>query len=567
MEKNSSRKILVIGLLFLFLGASATLGVSKNTYTNEQTPGMIKQTIQAIHKDIIGKTNLAGNVKISTNPETDNHPRITTDSRGQTIVVFEQQIDIFTQQIPVVYSKDKGQTWTIFTIFDSYNFTDGSGTLQYPDIVYNGKNDTLYIAMIDPYAESYNNEMSFILGNIATAVNASWYGLSGTTSEGYYYCAAACTDNYYLGLTSENYPGYESILGLGYYTPPDFEHPPVMGGYYYDGNSLVNIWPVAEIEMGWNANRIFIVCESLKESVTKIVIKSNVNNEALMTSGEQQNAMDKYADIEQWPGEFLGDGTDPDVSGSENKVCVVYVQDGNVKCSYSTCAANTEYEPGFSWQVSTVETGASTPSVYMQGNTVYCAYVKDGNLYLKISSDAGATWGPAEQRNDVSANGKVVANKGAVAVGKSGIVFTDNRNGKNDIYISPISGIPGAPNAPTITGPAKGGTGKPVDYTVTTTDPEGDTISYYIDWGDGTNSGWKGPFASGTGTTESHTWSADGDYTIKAKAKDTAGHESDYGTLTVTMPVSLNLPFHQLIEKIFERFPHAFPILRQLLGY
>jgi hypothetical protein len=564
MEKSISRKILVIGLLFLFLGASATLGVSKNPYTIGQMPAVIKQNIKAIQQDIIGKTNLVGNVKISTNPENDYHPRITTNVRGHIIVVFEQEIDIFTKQVPVVYSTDKGQTWKRGFLFDSYNFTSGSGTLQYPDIIYNEHNDTLFLTMVDPYAESYNNEMSFIPGDIANAVNASWYGISGSGSANYYYNVAACSDNFYLSLTSEDSSGYENIFGLGYFTPPNFDYPPGMGGYYYDGNSLWTSMPVAEVEMGWNANRIFVICETETDSGTKITLKSNVADEALMTSGEQQNGMDKYADIEQWPGEYLGLGTDPDVSGSENMVCAVYVQDGNVKCSYSTCAQST-YDPGFSWQVSTVENGASTPSVFMNGNTVYCAYVKDGNLYLKISSDAGATWGAAEQRNDV--NGKVIAEKGSVAVGKGGIAFTDNRDGKYHIYISPITGVPGAPNAPTITGPASGDAKTAYDYTATTTDPEGDQVSYFFDWGDGTNSGWLGPFASGTGTTQSHTWSAKGNYTIKAKAKDTANHESDYATLTVTMPVSLNLAFHQFIEKLFERFPHAFPILRQLLGY
>ena len=31
-----------------------------------------------------------------------------------------------------------------------------------------------------------------------------------------------------------------------------------------------------------------------------------MHDETLLTSGEQQNGMDKYADIEQWPGEYIG---------------------------------------------------------------------------------------------------------------------------------------------------------------------------------------------------------------------------------------------------------------------
>jgi len=123
------------------------------------------------------------------------------------------------------------------------------------------------------------------------------------------------------------------------------------------------------------------------------------------------------------------------------------------------------------------------------------------------------------------------------------------------------------PNRPTITGPASGNVSTAYDYNFTAIDFEGDEVYYFIDWGDTTNSGWLGPFASGEQIIKSHAWSKKAAYMLKAKAKDIYGNESDWRTLEVTMPVSINLPFHQLIEKLFQRFPNAFPILRQLLGY
>jgi hypothetical protein len=87
----------------------------------------------------------------------------------------------------------------------------------------------------------------------------------------------------------------------------------------------------------------------------------------------------------------------------------------------------------------------------MQGNNVYCAYVKGGNLYLKVSEDGGITWGVAEQKNDV--NGTVVADKGAVAICKSGIAFTDTRNGIFDIYFSSYEARPTPELAITVLGP------------------------------------------------------------------------------------------------------------------
>jgi len=559
MEKIVNRKILVIGVLFLFLGASALLGVSAS-YTNGQ-----QQNIQVVQKNPNAKTGLTDDYKISTNTGNDYHPRVATNSQGQLIVVYEQEVDQFTKQVPVVYSSDNGKTWSSKIYFDSTSWTDGSGILAYPDIAYNAHNNTLFIDMVDPNGDMYNTAMTIISADIANVANASVYRISGTGSSAYTYCAGATTDNFYMSLTTVDYTGYTQTAELGYWTTPAFAHPNggAKYGFYYDGGSNIKISPYSQIEMGSNDNRIFIVGESGADtSGQHVFIKSQVNDETLLTSGEQQNGMDKYGDVEQMPAEMLTFGTDPDVSGSGANVCVVYVTGGNVVCSYSTCDAHT-YAPGFNWQYSTVDTGASTPSVYMTGSTVYCAYVKGGNLYLKTSTDAGATWGAAEQRTQ---GGTVISDPGSVAVSKLGIIFQDTRDGASHIYCSPIAPIAG-PSVPTITGPASGKTGTSTDYVFTTTDPKGGQVFYYIDWGDGQNSGWVGPYASGATQTVSHTWATKGSYTIKAKAKDTGGHESEYGTLPITMPMTMTPPFLQFLEKLFERFPNAFPVLRQLLGY
>jgi hypothetical protein len=145
----------------------------------------------------------------------------------------------------------------------------------------------------------------------------------------------------------------------------------------------------------------------------------------------------------------------------------------------------------------------------------------------------------------------------------------DNGNtGSAYVFIKEAENQP--PNNPTITGPAEGKIKVATDYNFTATDPDSDEVYYFIDWGDDTNSSWIGPYSSGDQITKSHTWSKKGPYTIKAKAKDIYGSESDWGTLDVTMPKGTTyFPslFLELIERFMERFPHAFPILRQLLGY
>jgi hypothetical protein len=123
------------------------------------------------------------------------------------------------------------------------------------------------------------------------------------------------------------------------------------------------------------------------------------------------------------------------------------------------------------------------------------------------------------------------------------------------------------PSTPSIAGLEEGEAGTLYPYTFVASDPEGEIVFYYIDWGDGTDTGWIGPYLSGEEITKEHSWSEKGTYSITCKAKDVIYAESDWGTLSVTMPTSYTIPFTQFWIKILERFPHAFPILRHLLRY
>lgn len=110
------------------------------------------------------------------------------------------------------------------------------------------------------------------------------------------------------------------------------------------------------------------------------------------------------------------------------------------------------------------------------------------------------------------------------------------------------------PNTPTINGPAEGKPGTSYLYKFTTTDPDGDMVYYYINWGDNQTSGWVGPYNSGATALVTHQWSQKGNYTIQAKAKDIVGAESDWGTLDITMPVSVELQSTTQSPLQIERF-------------
>jgi len=69
-------------------------------------------------------------------------------------------------------------------------------------------------------------------------------------------------------------------------------------------------------------------------------------------------------------------------------------------------------------------------------------------------------------------------------------------------------------------GSSEGIVGVEYIFNTSTTDPEGDDVYYLFDWGDGTNSGWQGPYASGVTVNASHIWTVAGDYEMRVKAHD-----------------------------------------------
>jgi len=116
-------------------------------------------------------------------------------------------------------------------------------------------------------------------------------------------------------------------------------------------------------------------------------------------------------------------------------------------------------------------------------------------------------------------------------------------------------------------GPTSGKINEEYTYTASTTDPDGDQLYYLFDWDDGEFSEWIGLYDSGDTAEASHTWTEQGDYEIKVKAKDEHGVQSDWSDpLSISMPRDQAFNFNvNLLEWLLEWFPNAFPILRCML--
>ncbi len=98
------------------------------------------------------------------------------------------------------------------------------------------------------------------------------------------------------------------------------------------------------------------------------------------------------------------------------------------------------------------------------------------------------------------------------------------------------------PSAPTISGPTSVDIYQSATYSFQSSDPESDSISYEIKWGDGTST-TSDTVSSGTTYQVTRAWSSLGTYTIQARAVDSKGNAGNWKSYSVKVnPISPNVP-------------------------
>lgn len=122
------------------------------------------------------------------------------------------------------------------------------------------------------------------------------------------------------------------------------------------------------------------------------------------------------------------------------------------------------------------------------------------------------------------------------------------------------------PLNPTITGPAEIKPNIPQTFTVSAIDDLGHTVTFLINWGDGTGQTWFGPYESGELVELTHTWVKKGSYKIKAMADDQLGLESNWTYFDIVCPTEYQFTLNMFLQQLFKRFPNIFPVLRYRMG-
>jgi len=147
------------------------------------------------------------------------------------------------------------------------------------------------------------------------------------------------------------------------------------------------------------------------------------------------------------------------------------------------------------------------------------------------------------------------------------VIAEDNVGGLSDfssaLTVTIVVNIP--PNSPNMIGPANGKVGEECEYRIITTDPNEDDVSYYVEWGDESIEDWSEPYKSDENFTVGHIWNEKGNYTIRVKAKDIHGEESDWSTFEVSMPKNKQNTIMFFLKCFLDQHSEIFPILRHLL--
>jgi len=119
------------------------------------------------------------------------------------------------------------------------------------------------------------------------------------------------------------------------------------------------------------------------------------------------------------------------------------------------------------------------------------------------------------------------SDNGYIITGVTLVYYPDDEYYSDDILLLKLSGNQALETPSKPSGPANGEVGIEYTYSTSTTDSEGYKIYYNFSWGDGTYSGWLGPYNSGETASGSHIWEWQGTFYIKVKAKDDPNNDGD----------------------------------------
>lgn len=445
--KNLTKPIVILAAIMLLMVAAPTILASNERTTSQglwfEGAEPKPMTIRSLGSHPVSSA--AGTLISPNSPEDDELPAITTDGDGNLIVVWSHLVSALAADIGMSYSTNDGGSWNP-SIFEFEGYQYYADIAYFEGTRYEGPQwDGLWIETLDPDIEGG----TFILiPDITDAETYEPYGWTEGSRPG-----ASClnfeNDMWYLMTYYDQTGPVVAMInddqgmsqGLELWWMEAGEG---LGNIVYNwdagGGPEGDYMPARDIhtsaihdsDPAWTEGDFFyVVCQSDIDETSKILFKRCVPVE--------ESDIEYVEDSYYLDGGGLYDAAQPSVASSGDRVVVVYMStdniygDWDIVCQYSS-------DHGQNWVTSVVAgnhpADETYPDVYMSGSTVFVTYAKEGNLYVTKSEDSGATWQDADQVNDQ--DGTVVEEENSIDIYQGGIVWTDNRDGNNDIYYAPL---------------------------------------------------------------------------------------------------------------------------------
>jgi outer membrane protein assembly factor BamB len=251
----------------------------------------------------------------------------------------------------------------------------------------------------------------------------------------------------------------------------------------------------------------------------------------------------------KWNTTSVGGGTSPTIG-----------QDGTIYCGYRDLYAVNPVNGSIKWRCDlgrdrTIKEG--TPCNSVDGTIYLGTYIGEnkGGELIAVNPDGTEKWRKMIAYNWVMS---------APAIGSDGTVYVGSWNDGTEPwawgYLHAFGTLdPDAPSAPEIDGPSSGNHKVEYSFNFSSISPLGNDVYYWIEWGDGLIQPWSGPYKSGEEIAKSHSWYYEGNYTIKARAKDSENLWGPWSEHEISIPRTRASSYQWLLER--------FPLLERLLGW